>query len=88
MLIRKVMVRSLFLKNKKISVKFNGKSYKIKTNNNGVAKFTIFKNLLKKLKIGKKNIRLLSNMEKTWLTDILRLKNKILRDFISWGGVF
>lgn len=26
-------------------------------------------------------------MEKTWLTDILRLKNKILRDFISWGGI-
>lgn len=48
------MVRSLFLKNKKISVKFNGKSYKIKTNNNGVAKFTISKNLLKKLKTGKK----------------------------------
>ena len=42
------------LKNKKITVKFNGKTYKIKTNKKGIAKFTINKKMLNKLKSGKK----------------------------------
>ena len=42
------------LKNKKITFKFNGKKYTVKTNKKGVAKVTIKKNILKKLKVGKK----------------------------------
>ena len=42
------------LKSKQITFKFNGKTYKAKTNSKGIAKVTIKKNILKKLKIGKK----------------------------------
>ena len=42
------------LKNKKITLKFRGKTYTAKTNKNGIATFTINKNTLQKLKIGKK----------------------------------
>ncbi|MBQ2831041.1 hypothetical protein [Methanobrevibacter sp.] len=37
---------------KQITFKFNGKTYKAKTNTKGVAKVTIGKNILKKLKVG------------------------------------
>ena len=42
------------LSGKKVTFKFNGKTYKVKTNKKGVAKVTIKKNVLKKLKAGKK----------------------------------
>ena len=42
------------IKNKKITFKFNGKKYTVETNKKGVAKVTIKKNILKKLKVGKK----------------------------------
>ena len=42
------------LKNKKITFKFNGKKYTAKTNKKGIAKVTIKKKILKKLKVGKK----------------------------------
>ena len=42
------------LKNKWVTFKFNGKKYKVKTNNKGIAKVTIKKAVLKKLKVGKK----------------------------------
>ena len=41
-------------KGKKITFKFNKKTYKAKTNKKGVAKVTIKKSVLKKLKVGKK----------------------------------
>lgn len=47
-------VNGKYLKGKKITLKFNGKTYKAKTNKKGVAKFTIKKKVLKKLKKGKK----------------------------------
>ena len=42
------------LKNKKITLKLNGKKFKAKTNKKGIAKFTIKKKYIKKLKKGKK----------------------------------
>lgn len=42
------------LKNKKITFKFKGKTYTTKTNAKGIAKIIIKKNVIKKLKIGKK----------------------------------
>ena len=42
------------LSGKKVTFKFNGKTYKATTNKNGIAKVTIKKNILKKLKRGKK----------------------------------
>ena len=43
-----------FLKGKKLKLKFKGKTYTAKTNKKGVATFTIKKNVIKKLKKGKK----------------------------------
>ena len=45
---------SAAVKSKKITFKFNGKTYKAKTNKKGIAKVTIKKSVLKKLKVGKK----------------------------------
>ena len=42
------------LAGKKIALKFNGKKYKAKTSKKGIAKFTIKKDALNKLKVGKK----------------------------------
>ncbi len=41
------------LKSKQVTFKFNGKTYKAKTNSKGIAKFTIKQSILKKLKVGK-----------------------------------
>ena len=42
------------IKRKTVKFKFNNKTYKAKTNKKGMAKVTIKKNILKKLKVGKK----------------------------------
>ena len=47
-------VNKKYLNGKKVTLKFNGKTYKVKTNKKGVATFTIKKNVLSKLKVGKK----------------------------------
>ena len=47
-------VNGKYLKSKKITLKFNKKTYKAKTNKKGVAKFKIPKKAIKKLKVGKK----------------------------------
>lgn len=47
-------VNGKYLKGKKITFKFNGKTYRAKTNKKGVAKVTIKRKVLKKLKVGKK----------------------------------
>ena len=41
------------IKGKKITFTFNGKTYSAKTNSKGIAKITISKTVLKKLKVGK-----------------------------------
>ena len=46
-------INGKLLKGEKITLNFNGKIYVVKTNKNGVAKFTIGKSVLKKLKVGK-----------------------------------
>ena len=47
-------VNKKYLKGKKVTLKFKGKTYKIKKKKKGVATFTIKKNVLNKLKVGKK----------------------------------
>ena len=47
-------INNKYLKNKKITFKFNGKKYTAKTDKKGVAKVTIKSSVLKKLKVGKK----------------------------------
>ena len=47
-------INGKYLKNKKITFKFNGKKYTAKTDKKGVAKVSIKSDVLKKLKVGKK----------------------------------
>ena len=42
------------LKGKTVTFKFNGKTYKAKTNSKGIAKVTVKKSVLSSLKVGKK----------------------------------
>ncbi|WP_296882838.1 Ig-like domain-containing protein [uncultured Methanobrevibacter sp.] len=47
-------VNNKYLKNKKVTLKFNKKTFKARTNKKGVVTFTIKKNVYNKLKVGKK----------------------------------
>ena len=67
-------VNGKYLKNKKITFKFNGKTYKSNTNSKGIAKVTIKSSVLKKLKIGKK-----VSYQATYLKDTVKRTAKVLR---------
>ncbi|WP_405264812.1 hypothetical protein, partial [Methanobrevibacter sp.] len=60
------------LKNKKVTFKFKGKKYKAKTNKKGIAKVTIKKSVLKKLKVGKK-----VTYQVTYLKDTVKRSVKV-----------
>jgi hypothetical protein len=65
-------VNGKYLKAKKVTFKFKGKTYKAKTNKKGVAKVTIKKSVLKKLKVGKK-----VTYQATYLKDTVKRTVKI-----------
>ncbi|MBE6497273.1 MAG: hypothetical protein E7Z81_03195 [Methanobrevibacter sp.] len=62
------------IKNKKVTFKFNGKTYKTKTNSKGIAKVTIPKSVLTKLKVGKK-----ITYQVTYLKDTVKKTVKVQR---------
>jgi predicted outer membrane repeat protein len=62
------------LKSKKVTFKFNGKKYKAKTNKKGIAKVTVKKSVLKKLKVGKK-----VKYQVTYLKDTVKRTAKVKR---------
>ena len=67
-------VNGKYLKNKKITFKFNGKTYKANTNSKGIAKVTIKSSVLKKLKIAKKVA-----YQATYLKDTVKRSAKVLK---------
>ena len=62
------------LKNKKITLKLKGKKFTAKTNKKGIAKFTIKKKFIKKLKKGKKY-----TMKVTYLKNTIKTTLKVKR---------
>lgn len=60
------------IKGKTITFKFNGKTFKAKTNKKGVAKVTVKKSVLKKLKVGKK-----ITYQATYLKDTVKKTAKV-----------
>ena len=58
-------INGKYLKGKKITFKFNGKTYAAKTNKKGVAKVTVKKNIIKKLKANKKYVLQISYLKDT-----------------------
>ena len=60
------------LKNKKVTFRFYGKNYSAKTNKKGVARVTISKSVLKKLKVGKT-----ITYQVTYLKDTVKQKVKV-----------
>ena len=65
-------VNGKYLKKKTITFKINGKKYTAKTNKKGIAKVTIKKNVLKKLKVGKK-----ITYQATYLKDTVKKTAKV-----------
>ncbi|WP_298524257.1 C1 family peptidase [uncultured Methanobrevibacter sp.] len=70
----KLKINGKLVKGKKITFKFNGKTYKATTNSKGIAKVTIKKNVIKKLKKGKTY-----TFKVTYLKDTIKSTVKVTR---------
>ncbi|WP_407392098.1 hypothetical protein [Methanobrevibacter sp.] len=68
----KLKINGKLQKGKKITFKFNGKTYKVKTNKKGIAKKTLKKKVIKKLKKGKKY-----TVKVTYLKDTIKSSVKV-----------
>ena len=64
-------------KKAKLTVKFNGKKYNVKTNANGIAKFKVTKNMVKKLNKGK-NLGYTIAYKQASLKRFVKIKKKSL----------
>ena len=67
-------VNNKYIVGKYVTFKFNGKTYKAKTNSKGVAKVTIKRAVLKKLRVGKK-----IKIQATYLKDTVKRTVKVKR---------
>ena len=70
----KLKINGKLVKGKKITFKFKGKIYKVKTNSKGIAKVTVKKAVIKKLKKGKTYA-----VKVTYLKDIAKSSVKVSR---------
>ena len=70
----KLKINGKLVKGKKITFKFRGKKYTVKTNKNGIAKKTLNKKVIKKLKKGKKY-----TVKVTYLKDTIKTTVKVKR---------
>ena len=68
----KLKINGKLQKGKKITFKFNGKTYKVKTNSKGIAKKVLKKNVIKKLKKGKTY-----TVKVTYLKDTIKTTVKV-----------
>lgn len=68
----KLKINGKLVKGKTITFKFNGKTYKAKTGKNGIAKVTIKKNVIKKLRKGKTY-----SVKVTYLKDTIKSTVKV-----------
>ena len=68
----KLKINGKLIKGKKITFKFKGKTYKVKTNKKGIAQKTLKRNVIKKLKKGKKY-----TVKVTYLKDTVKTTVKV-----------
>ena len=68
----KLKVNGKLVKGKQITFKFNGKTYKVKTNAKGIAQKKLNKNVIKKLKKGKTY-----TVKATYLQDTIKTTLKV-----------
>ena len=68
----RLKINGKLVKGKKITFKLNGKTYKVKTNSKGIAKKVLKKNVIKKLKKGKKY-----TVKVTYLKDTIKTTVKV-----------